>query len=423
MGLMTLVRTQSIILLPFIVIFAIFKYRTYSRLSWLKYSGLIILSLSLTIAPWLIRNYFLTGQFIFDQKAQTDFVASRYSTDLPQAETENEGSNNLLVSITTSILKSPTFFITFLSNHFMRNVICTLLVIPPILNGNTLEYLYKYSDWWSALKLSLSPSEIFGILIIVIIITFGIIQVVKRNGFSGLIPLFLFIAYNLSNGLARNSGGRYNLPVDWVGYTYFSIGLFYILISVYTLIKPKSIMMSTTNNLHIPKWRDSIGKNIFFVSFFVFISSLIPITEAIFPEQIKTVSVTEINNIVQVNPQLSTYVDQLIDNPAKRIIHGKELYPRFYFAGQGEPGSAWVAYSKQQFDRIGFQVLYSGGIFDSIYSTKIIPEYFPNRMEVILIGEFQTAYIGDRAEKFFAPDLILFPNTDPLIYYSAQNIP
>jgi hypothetical protein len=182
-------------------------------------------------------------------------------------------------------------------------------------------------------------------------------------------------------------------------------------------------MMSTSNHAHVPMRKDSIGKNLVFVCLFVFISSLIPITEAAFPKQLKTLTSADISNVVQGNPQLSTYVDQLIVNPTKSIIHGKAFYPRFYLSGQGEPGSAWVAYSKQQFDRIGFQVIYSGGRFDAIYSTKNIPEYFPNRTEVILIGEFQTAYIGDRAMKYFAPDLILFPNTDPLIYYSAQTIP
>ena len=245
----------------------------------------------------------------------------------------------------------------------------------------------------------------------------------KKNGVSGLIPIFLFIAYNLSNGLARNSGGRYNLPIDWVGYTYFSIGLLYIFQSIYLLIRPKSNTVSTINRIQIPNRKDTLGKNLAFICLFVFISSLIPITEAVFPKQFNTITSADVSSIIQGNPQLSAYVDQLVVNPAKSVIHGKALYPRFYLSGQGEPGSAWVAYSKQQFDRIGFQVLYSEGRFDAIYSTKDIPEYFPNRSEIILIGDFQTAYIGNRAEKFFAPDIILFPNTDPLIYYSAQTLP
>jgi hypothetical protein len=297
------------------------------------------------------------------------------------------------------------------------------MVMPPILNGNSLEYLFKNMDWWSTRSLGLSPSEIFGMLIVLMVIVFGAIRLFKKNGVSGLLPIFLFIAYNLSNGLARNSGGRYNLPIDWIGYTYFSIGLLYIFQSIYLLIKPKSNMLSTINQNNNLKQKGALGKNLFLVCLFIFISSLIPITEAVFPKQFSTLTSAEVNNIVTGNPQLSTYVDQLVVNPAKSIIHGKALYPRFYLSGQGEPGSAWVAYSKQQFDRIGFQVIYSEGRFDAIYSTKNIPAYFPNRSEIILIGDFQTAYIGNRAEKFFAPNLILFPNTDPLIYYSTQTIP
>jgi hypothetical protein len=309
------------------------------------------------------------------------------------------------------------------SNHFIRNVICTLLVIPPILNGNTLDFLYNDTDWWNTPILSLNPSEILGVIIILTIITFGIIKTYKRAGFSGLIPLLLFIAYNLSNGLARNSGGRYNLPIDWVGYTYFSIGLLYIFQSIYMLIKPKSSKIDALPNSQVSIRRGNWGKNYAYIILFVFISSLIPITESIFPKQFNSLTNVEINNIVKQDSQLSTYVGRLLSDPTKSVIHGKELYPRFYLAGQGEPGSAWVAYSKQQYDRLGFQVIYSGGRSDVIYSTKNIPEYFPNRSEIILIGDFQTAYIGDKAEKYFAPDLILFLNTDPFVYYSTQTIP
>jgi hypothetical protein len=423
MGLMTLIRTQSIILLPFIILFALIKYRPFNHFSWLKNTGLIILSFVLTISPWLIRNYSLTGQLIFDQKEQTDFVASRYTIDTPLDDSGAENNNNLLLSISSSIIKSPSFFISFVSNHFIRNVICTLLVIPPILNGNTLDFLYNDTDWWNTPILSLNPSEILGVIIILTIITFGIIKTYKRAGFSGLIPLLLFIAYNLSNGLARNSGGRYNLPIDWVGYTYFSIGLLYIFQSIYMLIKPKSSKIDALPNSQVSIRRGNWGKNYAYIILFVFISSLIPITESIFPKQFNSLTNVEINNIVKQDSQLSTYVGRLLSDPTKSVIHGKELYPRFYLAGQGEPGSAWVAYSKQQYDRLGFQVIYSGGRSDVIYSTKNIPEYFPNRSEIILIGDFQTAYIGDKAEKYFAPDLILFLNTDPFVYYSTQTIP
>ncbi len=58
-----------------------------------------------------------------------------------------------------------------------------------------------------------------------VLIAVGILQAWKKNGFAGLTPIFLSTTHLLLNAIFRNSGGRYILPVDWVGVLYFSIGL------------------------------------------------------------------------------------------------------------------------------------------------------------------------------------------------------
>ena len=414
---------QTLILLPFIILFAIIKYRNYPRFFWLKNAFIIIFTLILTISPWVLRNYSLTGEFVFDQKEQTDFVAYRYTADTKGESNQEESNTNFVFTVITTIIKSPSFFISFFINHFTRNVICTLMVIPPNLQGHSFESLYKTTDWWTSHQLLLKPSETIGLFIIFCVIIFGIIRGYKKVGFSGLIPLLLFFGYNISNGLVRNSGGRYNLPVDWVGYTYFAIGAISFVHLFLIAGKQDEIKPSTIEPIKNPRELGSIGKTISYILLFVFISSLIPITEIIFPKQFGSITNNELKKLVEMDPRLYAYVNNLMDNPDKIIIYGKELYPKFYQSGQGEPGSAWVAYSKQDYDRIGFQVIHSDGRSNVIFKTKDIPRFFPNRMEVLLIGEYQTAYIKSHEEEFFSPDLILFPNTNPLIYYFPQAVP
>jgi hypothetical protein len=58
-----------------------------------------------------------------------------------------------------------------------------------------------------------------------IILSIGIGAAWKRVRFAALVPLMVFLFYNLANAFARTSGGRYIVPVDWVIYFYYAIGL------------------------------------------------------------------------------------------------------------------------------------------------------------------------------------------------------
>ena len=54
---------------------------------------------------------------------------------------------------------------------------------------------------------------------------FGIGTAVQRDRLRGLVPLGVLLLYLGANSLARTSGGRYLVPVDWILIAYFSIAL------------------------------------------------------------------------------------------------------------------------------------------------------------------------------------------------------
>ena len=61
-------------------------------------------------------------------------------------------------------------------------------------------------------------------------ITLGISVAWRQEKLVGLIPLAMFMFYDLSNGFARTSGGRYIVPIDWIVTIYFLIGVFQVII-------------------------------------------------------------------------------------------------------------------------------------------------------------------------------------------------
>ncbi len=49
-----------------------------------------------------------------------------------------------------------------------------------------------------------------------------------------LVPAGLVVAYSLATAVARTSGGRYFIPVDWVFLLYFAIGISQVVVWVNT---------------------------------------------------------------------------------------------------------------------------------------------------------------------------------------------
>ena len=181
LGVMMLVRTQSILLLPFFIIMLIIKYWKQHLKVILKYSLIMVIGVLITITPWVARNFILTNKLIFDDNRQTAMVIDRYQENQDAASTGNASQTKESSSIIQTIIKNSGFVVKFITNHFFRNVICTLLVIPPTLRGNDINVLLTQSNWWGISSLSFTPLEMVWLTIIIILIAFGITRLIKRN--------------------------------------------------------------------------------------------------------------------------------------------------------------------------------------------------------------------------------------------------
>ncbi len=245
LGLLTMLRNNPWFLLPVIILVAGLAYgRQWKR--WLAASGLFILVLLIAIAPWEWRNYRVRGEpFHFLTTLQTTIWENRYLPAIPTvAAPSGQAPESVVpgVQSTQQALLPPqvptnpagplsrygeVFF--FVANNFSHNLIASALTLPTAFIANDLDHTINgqgaASLWavgWDG-RLSLEAAVL--LLVELALMALGIGFCWSRWKIAGLAPLLICLAYMLALGLARTSGGRYIVPVDWVTYFYFGLGL------------------------------------------------------------------------------------------------------------------------------------------------------------------------------------------------------
>lgn len=405
MGLLLLVRTQSLLLLPLIFIVALFVYRKKLRQFVLDFS-LFLLTMALCVSPWLIRNYMIAGQFIFDHpESQSRVMAQRYDysgdfDSLERQPNENTGdySNRLSSSIQQTIISHPLYVAEFVTAHFLNNEIGDLLILP-VRNGlsEPRELIYPISPFWQEWNGKISVKQGLLLTANLIIIALGIGVSWKRYKLLGLIPLLFNLVYNLSTAIARYSGWRYLLPVDWIGYFYFSVGMIVLFSKLPDLFSRNielhqsrpldRIETPKTTALFFPPLRESFA----FVLLSVIIGMSLIAVERIVPPRYSLAENKLVLSQMSSNPTVqSSEIDKkalsLFDKqPDTFIVKGRALYPRYYGTGEGELKTAKTGYAPSPDARLVFMVASQpDGLV--IFKTDTPPSYFPNGADVSIIG-------------------------------------
>ena len=231
-----LFRTQSVFMLPVVLLLALLALRGRWKV-WLVQVSLVLLGLVLLIAPWLWRNWQVTGQLVFDDpKSQTGVMAQRYNASegnydlaseyiIRSDENLKEFSERVNQGILDYMLKNPGEVAHFVSGHLLNAEIDNLLLLPVRDKLTSPGDLLMPNDaFWQSWTGSPSPAQALLILLNVGIFALGVGAAWARRRWAGLALLLMCLSYNASNAIARNSGLRYLIPVDWMTYTYAAIG-------------------------------------------------------------------------------------------------------------------------------------------------------------------------------------------------------
>ena len=458
-GAFMLIRPEFGILLPFTGLAALLQLLRRPKL-WVKGMSLIAVGLVLFLAPWVWRNYQITGTIFLDSPHyRADLFALRYgqgtgdggqktedggqktedrsdeapggsppsatqpADTAPQApptmlpgETPEEFAERMAQETAQIIKKNPGTVAAFIANHFLNSQIQTILYLPGTwrLPDSALAftahrepqrfwyqccsadgYIRRLPFWlkWDGHLPRQSWLFVTGNLLLVAI---GLVSAWRRMRFIGLVPLAGHFGYTLVNALVRNSGGRYILPVDWIGMLYFAIGLGQFSAWLYAWLRGKRLSPQVTASPRVENppgneasrspsgWRLLSGAALAIL----LIGSLLPLSEKIVPNHYPAEQLeVRLQEILQ-SPELSPQERDILanwQNAGGIVVQGEALYPRFHQVGQGENGTKRTTFSSLPYNRVDFYIIgpYNGGV---VLAQEDAPAQFPNGADVVAFG-------------------------------------
>jgi len=300
-------------------------------------------------------------------------------------------------------LKSVLHFIT---NHYLNSQVQTVLYLPATFRlpdsavgflGHkdpvkfweqccSAENYIRRLPFWFKWDGSLPRQSILPLVLNLFLISVGLSSAWKRVKFIALLPLFASLGYTLINALVRNSGGRYILPIDWVGIFYFSVGLGQMTLWVIGYFRRSELPSGVLGEIpHQPKTSEAPlqRKTTLGVAISIFLlGCLLPLSEKIVTPRYPPDLLVE--RQVQLSQTLDIPLESFITEGGS-VVQGRALYPRFHTADQGEAGTRRTPFSPLPFSRLDFYMVgpFNGGI---VLAQDAAPTHFTNGADLLAVG-------------------------------------
>ena len=411
-ALLLLLRTQTLALLPVLLLFAALAFGLRRRATFVQLA-VFVAALALALAPWLIHNYLTTGHVALDAQFQYRIIASqyRYTGNLDIQNVDLAGKSVVGI-LTTFALKDPAFVFGFVANHALATQVSSLLALPRFYAAQGL--LAGVDPYWVAWNGKLTLSNLVLVVIYLGIIGLGIACAWARLRWAGILPLGISLGYSLANGIARFSGWRYDLPADWTAYFYFAVGTAEILLLGAAIFGAR---LTAAGPPHGSPGKPSPAPEL---------RAVLPIlaTLALIGALPWFAARMAAPRYVWATPQ--ALESRLAASPAVRLAGvttdqiatashlpgavmqvGRVLYPRFFSRGTGLASAhPWPAYAPRDYPRLGFLLL-NATRQDVLLPTRDIPSALEHSSDAIVVGCQRADYIEAR--------LVFLPETDVAI--------
>jgi len=428
LGSAMLIRTQVIVALPVIILFAILANPKGIK-HILKSASLMVIVLAFVALPWLWRNWKMTGELIFDSpESQVINLALRYSRlngvepeALPlSGETNVEYIARLNQIAKDAIASNPLGAAWGVTNAFLNHAVNNILLFPLRNNLRSIKELWIPSDaFWEGWEGTPTFPQSILITFYLFLFGLGVTAAWIRARWLGLLPLALNLAYNLWTSLALLSGQRFMVTMDWSIYMYYMVGVFTLIGGfLFALDSSRSMIVewirTNQNVVDVPASVVSWPKYLFFGLLFFGIGLSLPLSEKIFPTRYPSRSQKEIVAKVLSSSALnqqdfnSVCLQKLADANVISIIQGRAVYPRYYAAGEGEKFTDSIGYKAVGDGRLVFDLVGQANV-RYIFKTSQEPDFFPHASDVTLIsskeGELWFADVKQgTVERFYISD-------------------
>ena len=412
-GLGIMLRTNALFILLLVPLYSFFAYSLEWK-KWLASSFLLVLAVFAITLPWELRNQSLGGTMYgsFISKFQ-NVIDLRYRRPLPpeSSSLQEKILSSLSLRQTQVLLEisqdsdriqqpsSCNSVVCFVPNHLLHNVITSVLILPtsPVLDDlrHTVKESYPYwrPDWDG----SFPNASLFVFGLNVFFIVFGITVAWNQQRLRGLVPLAIFIFYNVSNGFARTSGGRYIVPIDWIITLYFLIGIFQTIVLFANAVGTGWTLFPTVTQQDTP--RQSFLKNHFSRALVILgilfgLGGLIPLAETLYENRYQnfdaSAALSEREAQIASAGLNLTEINSFLKNPRARMFVGRALYPRYYIENEGEVHFYPVVV--MGFPRTTFTLIGNEGEKGIVLPGEK-PEYFPHAVDTLVIGCKEDYYI------------------------------
>jgi len=358
LGLSTLIRHNPWFLVPIIVLAALILYwRKWKR--WLTQVSLFGLAMLMVIAPWMYYSQKTVGTPLY---FMIPFRGVLWKNRLLPAIEENSlipasgeevhlsvvgisAIGNLLLSQTGNVMpvaknsatKIPRV-VQIMSAHLYNNLRGSLLLLPETLIADDLEH--TLSDQESVWKATWTDGVSVLMVVNVIILLIGIGATWNKLCIAGVVPLIIFGGYLVAVVVARTSGGRYLVPIDWVVLLYYAIGIVQIIAWVTEKSPNCKRVDEKPAEYRASRWQWAAG-----ILGLVLVTGMIPFAQEAIPRSLASGGEEALPSAEwMVDAGLDpSAVDKFLERESATVWYGKVVYPRFYNWKEGEDSGCYEA--------------------------------------------------------------------------------
>ena len=358
----------------------------------------------LVISPWVIRNWIITDNLIFDNpESQTLNLALRYGRlneikvdlDRDSGETTAEYNQRLNQMASDVFWADPLHSFWGISNAFLNHCINNILMFPLRYDlKSPQEIITPVDAFWEEWEGNATFIQSMLMAFYILLFGLGVTAAWHRYAMVGLLPLILNLLYNLWTSLALLSGQRFMVTMDWSIYLYYMIGLFSLVGAYQALLNNGRLKTINWFEKKEGKKDTRIHTGFWFYAIFglsfLFIGGLPPLVERVFPNEYPNLSneqvVTKISGkaaLIQSNFDLAC-LQRLDKKNLLNFVQGRALYPRYYTAGDGESITDAVGYKFGDVPRLVFEFVGQSNA-RVIVPLSENPFFFPHASDVTLI--------------------------------------
>ena len=418
-GLVALFRVELLSLLIVYGLISLLVLKKSGR-NWLYPTLITLVTISLVITPWIVRNYQKTGTISLDKGIVIDWAIRRYinqdqqgDPNQPQSEDQDPGilqriNINQFKRIAVHSGNSLQQSIVYLpSNHLFLGGIDTFLKIVPekrkvflfedglISDKYITSYIKSLPYWHVRWDGEITPRSIIPLLFSIVCIVLGLKFTWSKYHWVGLLPLSLMVLHIIIYAFFIGSGGRYIQVVDWITLLYFCIGLACLVDWICRIIaKPEFTDGNdpSITGMNLAKDAYPISQRVLFGwgILIILVGISLPIVEASIPKRYTQESLGN---------RLSTLTEQGVDIPSTlddvgqggltdsrlEILYGEALYPNFFEADEDILDDRSGRIPEAGLPRTVFNLVGTTNIWVSL-PISVSPVIFPHGSEVVVLG-------------------------------------